>query len=360
MTSATGSAGAPAQDPVTITRLASTVLRHRRSLVFWSVGAALVVAVVTLLLPRTYTSVSTFIPQARRSQGNLSGIASQLGLPMAGLMEGGDSPQLYVSLLRSRQLLGAVVDSRFPAAGSTDSGRTLTDILVPGGKSIDLRREAAIDKLEALSSVRIEPKVAMVTMAVKLKNPVLARDVNLRFLALVNEFNLRTRQSQASEERKFSEQRAETVRQSLREAEDRQQQFLQSNRDYRNSPLLTFQQDRLSRAVSQQQTLYTAVLQSLEQAKMDEVRDTPVITVVEQPLQPARPDRRNLVAKVLFAGLLGALFGFVVSAAGDIWARARLSDPEASAELERSRQEVEDEVRRAFGGVRRVLRADRS
>ncbi len=359
MTSTTESAGGPAQDPVTLTRLASAALRHRRLLLLWSCGAAFAVAAVTLLLPRTYTSTSSFIPQARRSQGNFSGIASQLGIPIPGLMEGGDSPQLYVNLLRSRQLLGAVVDSRFPTAGSSDSGRTLTEILRPGGHPDVIGREEAIDKLESLSSARIEPKVAMVTLAVKLRDPALARDVNLRLLALVNEFNLRTRQSQATEERKFSEQRAEAIRQSLREAEDRLQQFLQQNRDYRNSPLLTFQQDRLARAVSQQQTLYTAVLQSLEQAKMDEVRDTPVITVVERPLLPPRPDRRNLLAKVLLAALLGALVGIVISAVRDIWAQSRLSDPAAAAELARSRQEVEDQVRRLVGGFRRALGARR-
>ncbi len=359
MTIANGRADGTDRDQLTLTRLASVALRYRRLLLLWSGGAAFIVAAVTLLLPRTFTSSSTFMPQARRSQGNLSGIASQLGLPISGLMEGGESPQLYVNLLRSRQLLGSVVDSRFPAAGPSDSGQALLEILNPGRKPDGIRREEAIDKLASLSSVRVEPKVAMVTLSVTLKNPALARGVNERFLALVNEYNLRTRQSQAKQERRFSEQRAEAVQASLREAEDRLQQFMQQNRDYRNSPLLTFQQERLSRAVSQQQTVYTAVLQSLEQAKMDEVRDTPVITVIEPPMEPARPDRRNLLAKTLLAALLGLLVGVTIVIFQENWTQAQSTDPVTADELALSREAVRDDLRRVMGGSRRVLGAGR-
>jgi uncharacterized protein involved in exopolysaccharide biosynthesis len=194
---------------------------------------------------------------------------------------------------------------------------------------------------------------------VTLRDPALAKDVNERFLALVNEYNLRTRQSQAGQERKFSEQRAEAVRQSLRDAEDRLQQFMQQNRDYRNSPLLTFQQERLSRAVSQQQTVYTAVLQSLEQAKMDEVRDTPVITVMEPPLEPARPDRRNLLAKTLLALLLGLLVGVMIVIFRENWSQAQSTDPVAADELALSREAARDDLRRVMGRLRRVLGAGR-
>lgn len=270
----------------------------------------------------------------------------------------GDSPQLYVNLLKSRQLLGAVVDSRFVTQGA-DSGRILMDVLRPNGSPDAIRREEAIDKLGRLTSVRAEPKVSMVQLSVSLPEPTLARDVNLRFLALVNEFNLRTRQSQASEERKFSGQRVEDLTQALRESEDRLQQFLQQNRDYRNSPVLSFQQERLARAVSQQQTLLNALRQSYEQAKMDEVRDTPVITVLEPPVLPARPDRRNLLAKVLLAGLLGALVGAVIATFREQWARSQSIDPAAAVELARSREELREDIRRVMGGVRRMLGAGR-
>ena len=51
-----------------------------------------------------------------------------------------------------------------------------------------------------------------------------------------------------------------------------------------------FGHDRLERQVSVRQELVTAMAQAYEQARVDEVRNAPVITVIDQPesLQPSR------------------------------------------------------------------------
>jgi uncharacterized protein involved in exopolysaccharide biosynthesis len=56
--------------------------------------------------------------------------------------------------------------------------------------------------------------------------------------------------------------------------------------------------------------MYTTLTQAYEQARIDEVRNTPVITVVEPPESPVRPDSRRLVswlAVSLVVGVLAAL-----------------------------------------------------
>ena len=126
-------------------------------------------------------------------------------------------------------------------------------------------------------------KTGVVELEVTAGNPGLAQEINQRLIDLVNEFNLRTRQSQAANERAFTERRLEEVRQELRATEDGLQSFLQRNRDYTNSPALTFQVERLQREVSMRQEVFTTLAQEFQQAKIEEVRDTPVITVVEAP-----------------------------------------------------------------------------
>ena len=155
----------------------------------------------------------------------------------------------------------------------------------------------------------------MVNLDVTVPQPALALQINQRLLELLNEFNLRSRQSQAGEERRFTERRLAEVRQELRAAEDRLQQFMQRNRDLRNSPELTFQSDRLEREVMMRQQVYTTLAEAYEQAKIEEVRDTPVITVVQQAELPVRPDRRGLIAK----SLLGLLAGLLIGAALAFW-----------------------------------------
>src|SRR5215207_98485 len=288
---------------------ALNVVLRRRSLVIGITGLVVVsIVALTLLRPRSYTSSASFMPQTTRSPtgGGGGGIAAQLGLSML-TADATQSPAFYVDLLTSRGILDSMVMTRFRV--QTDSGvveAPLIDLLKAKGKTPARRREAAILALQR--SVHADPslKTGVVTFSVRASDPALAKQVADRMLQLLNAFNLRRRRTQASEERRFAEERLNQARSELRVAEDRLQTFLQRNRVYEHSPELRFEEDRLSREVNMRQQLYTSVAEAHEQARMDEVRDTPVITVIEQPNVPARPDPRGLL-KWLVVGLLVGL-----------------------------------------------------
>src|SRR5262249_39127465 len=82
-----------------------------------------------------------------------------------------------------------------------------------------------------------------------------------------------------------------------------------------------FEYDRLLRAVTMQQQVYSSLAQAFEQARIDEVRNTPVLTLVDPPNLPAEPDRRWLLAKALLAALLGAMIGALVALVRDFLGR---------------------------------------
>jgi len=65
---------------VSAVRVASALLQHRGVIVGVMSGCVLAALAVGLLLPRTYTAVSSFIPQSRRASTSLLGIAEQFGL----------------------------------------------------------------------------------------------------------------------------------------------------------------------------------------------------------------------------------------------------------------------------------------
>jgi uncharacterized protein involved in exopolysaccharide biosynthesis len=296
--------------------VANVLLRHRRMVVAWGLLLMALVAGLTLYFPRTYTAQSTFMPQTRKQSSSLSGIAAQFGLAMP-TSEPSQSPAFYADLVQSRGLLGSVVDTPFEyeTEDGTKVKGTLTDFYKSKGKSPGLRRDAAIRRLADDVDATTVQKTGVVDLSVTVTQPALAVQINQRLLELLNEFNLKSRQSQAGEERRFTERRLSEVKQDLRAAEDRLQQFLQRNRDIRNSPELTFQADRLQREVAMQQDVYTTLAQAYEQAKIEEVRDTPVITVVQQAEFPVRPDRRGLVIK----SILGLMAGLLVGAALAFW-----------------------------------------
>jgi uncharacterized protein involved in exopolysaccharide biosynthesis len=105
------------------------------------------------------------------------------------------------------------------------------------------------------------------------------------------------------------------------------QAFLQANRRYEDSPELTFQRERLQREISRQQQVYTGLVQSFEQARIAEVRDTPVITVLQAPFFPPGPDDRSLLLALALGLVLGGMAGVVLAFIVEAVRRPARGDP---------------------------------
>lgn len=300
-------------DEVSLISLASPVLRNRY-LILRVVGVVvLAVVTFTLLQPRTYTANASFIPQSRRPATSLSGLAGQFGLAIP-LDEPSQSPAFYVDLVKSREILGAVVDTSYDIVTDTGAIRgTLVHLLRTGGRNEREKRDAAVKRLRQLVTVSAVQRTGVVNVSVKAQFAPLAEQVTSQIVDQLNRFNLHNRQTRAAAERRFTEQRLNDLKGELRQAEDQLESFLQRNRDYRNSPGLVFQQDRLARDVAMKQQVFTTLAQAYEQAKIDEVRDTPVITILERPELPIRPDRRGLIRRGLLALFVGGVLGVFVA-----------------------------------------------
>src|SRR5262249_19274502 len=137
---------------------------------------------------------------------------------------------------------------------------------------------------------------------------------------------LETRQSQARSERQFIEVRLQDVSKELKAAEDRVQEFLQSNRSIEDSPRLVFERERLERELTMRQQVYASLVQSFEQARIDEVRDSPVVTVIDPPSLPIDPDSRRLLQTgsltLLISLLVAVLLAVALDQASDSRSRA--------------------------------------
>jgi uncharacterized protein involved in exopolysaccharide biosynthesis len=284
--------------------LAVVLLRQRFVMARIVIIAILIGVTVALLQERTYTAESIVIPQGRASITPMSGLAAQLGLAVPS-SDPASNPSFYADLLKSRVILGAAVDSFAPA---------LT-------RAFDLRAEADTarrrDQLERELSRHVAASVDMRTGVVKLAvtttDATLSQRVNAQLLVSLNQFNGHNRQSQAGAERAFVERRLAEVRDDLRVAEDRVIDFLRSNRTYHSAPNLQFANDRLARQVTTQQQLATLLEQNYERARMDEVRDTPVLTVIQPPSVPVRTDPRGLGQTLAFAFVVGLLLAIGVA-----------------------------------------------
>jgi uncharacterized protein involved in exopolysaccharide biosynthesis len=90
------------------------------------------------------------------------------------------------------------------------------------------------------------------------------------------------------------------------------------------------ERERLQRDVNMRQQLYTSLAQALDEARIREVRDTPVISVVETAWGSTRAQPRGRVKRGLMGLVLGFVLGSVLALTSGMMARRRQhGDPEA-------------------------------
>jgi uncharacterized protein involved in exopolysaccharide biosynthesis len=142
------------------------------------------------------------------------------------------------------------------------------------------------------------------------RDPLLAYQVAQALLSSLDRFNVSVRRSRARNERDFLEGRVAAAQDDLRSAESDLEHFLATNRgDTRSSPSLAFREAGLRRKLDMTQTRFVDLQRQLDQARVQEVRDTPAITVLDKPYVPARryrPRRRLVTLEVLVVGMVAA------------------------------------------------------
>jgi uncharacterized protein involved in exopolysaccharide biosynthesis len=243
-----------------------------------------------VLLFRAYTADAIFSPQSKDASGGVGGLAQQLGLPnLTGNQEG---PEFYRALLVSRDLLSELASSRYRFARRPGSPDTLEgnimELYKVKGRSPEEKLARATAKLRANLSVGTNRGAYVVSIRMRAKWPGLAEQEARRLLDLVNEFNLGKRQSRSAEERKFTESQLVEARAELEAAEAAQARFLERNRAFRDDPRLSTEMQRLTRRVDLAQQAFLTLSQSAQQARIEEVRNTPLITVIQSPEHSAR------------------------------------------------------------------------
>jgi uncharacterized protein involved in exopolysaccharide biosynthesis len=311
-----------------------SVLRRRRMIGAFALVGALLGLATAVFTPRKYVASAAFIPQSSdaSSVSGLALAASQFGIqvPMSGGMWG---PSTYVELLGSEPLLHRIAVDSVAVAEDGGRRRSLVDLLDIPEDTPGRRAARTVDKLRKLILASEDKKINGVRIEVATRWPSVSLALAQRLVDAVSRFNLESRKSQAAAERQFVELQAQEAEGALRAAEDRLQSFLQRNRSMSGSPDLTFARDRLQRDVDLRQSLYTSLMQQKETARIKEVRDTPVITILESPQLPVRSRSRGAITKFVLGGIVATLLAILLVFVVENVSASRGDDPERREEL---------------------------
>ena len=291
----------------------------RKPFILFNTGVLILTLVYLLFLTKPFfESNITILPEYGSKSSSilsqLSGLAS-----IAGVKVGESAPtEIYQNLISSESVLAKVIYSKYKTEKFSDP--------------VDLIRYFEIDKSD--DNTAIGKRKAFLTMVKMMQMNIISTDVD-RMTRILNikvtlpeaqlssdvankiveslDLYIRTqRKSYATEQSFYIAKRTAEVKDSLISAENALKNFREQNRITSQSPNLLLEQGRLLRNVEILQTVFVELTKQLEIAKIDEIKDAPVVNVKEftkNPVIKAGPRKlSSLITTMFFSVLLSIIF----------------------------------------------------
>ena len=278
-------------------------LRNRRVIAIATGVVSVVAVVMSLLLPKEYTVRVSIVPPdiTTSNSGQMSVLTQLAGIGGVG---GSAIAPLYPKVLSSNRVLVTALDVAF--TGDTTYRKAIAqelDVDLYSPRTTEILLEAVREKIypdvgkdgfTVIEFVWTDPDVA----AGFLNATIREMDRYLRILTV----------AEVRERRRMIDRRRAEEADSLRIAEEEMLRFREANRAINMSPEAQLEEGRLQRNVEIHGTLYTELTRQAEIAKIEEMREMPVVNVLDWAYPPpisSGPKKMRIV-------FVSILLGFVL------------------------------------------------
>src|ERR1035437_3103854 len=277
-------------------------------------GVVLILSFLCLLLlvKSYYVSTVTILPEYGSKSSMLSqfsGLAS-----LAGVNVGSGAPtEIYQNLLQSESVIAPVIYDRYLTKEYPDSVNLIRyfeiDTKDKNPEIQKRKRFLAVDDLltKTLISTDLDKMTKILTIKVTMPEAQLSADVVNKLAESLDQYIRTNRKSYAGEQRYYLEKRVDQIKDSLSICENKLRDFREQNRMIVQSPNLLLEQGRLTRNVEIFQTVYIELTKQLELAKIDEIKDTPILNlkeIAQNPIKKAGPNKLPMLIIILFFSVL--------------------------------------------------------
>jgi len=259
-----------------------------------------------------YESTVTILPEYGNKNTNLSQISDLAA--MAGVKVGEGAPtEIYQVLVTSESVLGPVIYKKYSTKEYKDSVNLIEYFDIKPDNSLSpeqQKRKMFIKAFDRLSKGHLATDLDRITKVLNIKATMPESDLSAlvanNIVESLDHYIRTKRKSYASEQRFYIEKRLQQVNDSLSAAENKLKNFREENRLVA-SPALLLEQGRLMRNVDIQQAVYIELNKQLEIAKIDEIKETPVLNIKElakDPVLKAGPKRGIIFVIIMFTSVL--------------------------------------------------------
>ena len=246
------------------------------------------------------------------STSQLQGLAAQFGVAVPGGSEGTEQ-WVYPDIIKSRILAHAILKQKF----DTDEygpQKSLLQILTYGDEEpefgLDTLMKIGTESLLEMIGVEQDKMSSIYTITVDAFEPQFAADLCAVLIEELDEHQQKYKTEKVKETRQFIEGRIVEVQKELEDAEEDLKIFRDRNRQIGQSPALLLEQQRLTRETSVLTGVFTTLKQQLEMTKIEEVKESALVQVLDPPEAPLKRSKPKRKLSVLLSLILG--FGLAV------------------------------------------------
>ncbi len=301
-------------DTVNKVRPYFTRLRESRKkfLVINSVVLVLTLVYLLFLTKPYFNSSVTILPEYGNKSTTLSRLSSLAALAGVNVGEGAPT-EIYQNLIMSEAVLEPVIYSKYYSEKAGDSVNLIQyfEIEPDNEPPTELdKRKMFLTAFRVLTERTIKTDrdrlTGIMTVTVTAGESKLAAALANRITGSLDNYIRTKRKSFASEQRYYLEKRTEQVKDSLTSAELALKNFREQNRVVGQSPQLMLEQARMMRDLEILQEVFIELTKQLEIAKIDEIKETPVVNIKEEAKDPvikAGPSRARSLIIIMFLSL---------------------------------------------------------
>ncbi len=383
--------------------LIMTVLRARRLVLRNLIGAVVLAAVISLVLPSRWRAVATLMPPQEKEGVSMNGLVAQLNVPGITIPKPATTAQLFVEILRSRSVNERVLGRSF--VFKNDSLPLYRILRYP---SVNVGLYKMVKKTQFM----VQPN-DIISVAVELRDPRLAADVANAYVEELDRVIREKNVSRAKNSRVYIESQLAETQEKMRESAERLIAFQQRNKavsleaqvqafveqaaelsgrimakeieigvmlqsmtpenplvvraqnelaemrrqakeleygkaaagqgasflPFQNIPPVALRLADLLREAKVQETVWQLLNQQYYQAKIEEARNTPTVQILDAAVPPLYRSFPNRKLLVIVAGVLAALLTLLFVAAEEYY-RNLQERPDGRRKLEMLRAEL--------------------
>jgi uncharacterized protein involved in exopolysaccharide biosynthesis len=303
------------EDTISLTDILLTLARQLKIIIITpTIICTLTIINVQFFAKPVYESSAKIMSSSGGSGvSQAAGLAAQFGIAMSA---GQSKPNwVYGEIIKSRTLARAMLKRKFDT-NEFGPQKSLLQILTYGNEGhktgLDTLEIMAVETLLGMIIVSEDTRTRIITVSLSASESQFASELTAALIEELDAHQRKYNKAITSETRQFIEERIIETKKELEVAEETLKDFAKSNRRIENSPLLKLEQQRLEREVTVHTGVFTTLKQQLEKTKIEEVKESDYVVVLDPPEAPLYYSKPKKKSMVILAGILGIGLGIAI------------------------------------------------